>query len=86
MACVAAIFAIGLTTNLEWNSLRMKGRTRPLSVLQIRADARAKYSRMSAKKMKGMLTPIREYTCQHNISVPIDNVTTVYRIFYWLLC
>ena len=46
---------LGFVTDGEWNSLRTKGNTRPLSVLQIRADVRTKYSHMSLKKMTGML-------------------------------
>ena len=41
----------------EFNYLRMKGYTRPLSVLQIQADGRRKYSRLSSKKLLAMLTP-----------------------------
>ncbi len=37
--------------------LRAKGYTCPLSVLQIRAEVRAKYSKMSQRMMKAMLTP-----------------------------
>lgn len=48
---------IGFATNGEWNSLRTKGNTRPISVLQIRSNVRAKYSRMNLKKLIGMLTP-----------------------------
>ena len=52
------ILFVGATTNGEWNTLRSKGRTRPLSVLQIRANVRAKFSRMGVRKMQGMLTPV----------------------------
>ena len=52
---------LGFVTDGEWNSLRTKGNTRPLSVLQIRADVRTKYSHMSLKKMTGMLTPLCMY-------------------------
>ena len=37
--------------------LRAKGYTYPVSVLQIRAEVRAKYSKMSQSMMKAMLTP-----------------------------
>ncbi|XP_065892094.1 uncharacterized protein [Dysidea avara] len=50
----------GFTTDGEWNSLRTKGNSRPLSVFQIRADARSKYSHMSVKRMVEMITPIDE--------------------------
>ena len=51
----------GFITNGEWNNLRLKGRTRPLSIIQIRASVRAKYGRMGYKRMLGMLTPICKY-------------------------
>lgn len=50
-------YYIGLTTNGEWNSLRLQGDTRPLSIIQIRSDVRAKYSRLGYKTMINMLTP-----------------------------
>ena len=53
--------ASGLVTNGEFNSMRMKGNTRPLSVFQIRAQARAKYAQMGQRKMMNMLTPLRKY-------------------------
>ena len=37
--------------------------TRPLSALQIRADVRAKYSRMCFKKLSEMLMPYCMYVC-----------------------
>lgn len=51
------ILTLGFTTNGEWNSLRTKGNTRPLSVLQIRSDVRAKYAKLKAKKLIRMLSP-----------------------------
>ena len=63
---ICCIFiCIGLVTNGEWNSLRTKGNTRPLSVLEIRSNIRLKYGRMGEKKMKKMLTPQRNHanTC-----------------------
>ena len=46
----------GFTTDGEWNTLRSKGRTRPLSILQIRSDAWAKYGRMK-EKVDGNVIP-----------------------------
>jgi len=46
----------GFTTDGEWNSLRTKGNTRPLSIFQIRADARAKFARTGITKMINMIT------------------------------
>lgn len=37
--------------------MRINGYTRPLSVLQIKADARNKYAKMGKKTMEDMLTP-----------------------------
>ncbi len=50
-------FLIGLVTNGEFNSVRLKGNTRPLNILQIKAEARAKYARKSKSTMLAMLTP-----------------------------
>ncbi|XP_065887166.1 uncharacterized protein [Dysidea avara] len=48
----------GFTTDGEWNSLRSKGNTRPLSVFQVLSDARRKYSRTGLQTMIGMLSPL----------------------------
>ena len=50
-------------TNGEWNTLRSKGNTRPLSIFELRSNARNKYNRKSIKVMLGMLTP-KGYTIQ----------------------
>jgi len=52
----------GFTTDGEWNSLRTKGNTRPLSIFQIRADARAKFARTGFTKMNNMITLKGIYT------------------------
>ena len=57
------IMCIGFSTDGEWNSLRMKGNTRPLSVLEVRTRARNSCSRLSHKKMIGMLTPLSKFHC-----------------------
>ena len=49
---------LGFTTDGEWNSLRSKGNTRPLSVFQVLSDARRKYSRTGLQTMIGMLSPL----------------------------
>ena len=59
--CAFLHLYLGFVTDGEWNSLRTKGNTRPLSVLQIRADVRAKYSRMGFKTMSGMIMPLCMY-------------------------
>lgn len=51
----------GFTTDGEWNSLRVKGNTRPLSVFQVRSDARAKYAQMKLQKLIGMISPFSKY-------------------------
>ena len=47
----------GFVSDGEFNFLRAKGYTRPLSVLQVRSNVRNLYSRMSLHKMLGMITP-----------------------------
>ena len=47
----------GFVSDGEFNYLRTKGYTRPLSVIQIRSDVRRKYSRMSHTALLSMLTP-----------------------------
>ena len=48
---------IGFSTNGEWNSLRLRGNTRPLSFLLLTSTARSKYSRMGYQTMINILTP-----------------------------
>ena len=48
----------GMVTNGEHNGLRMRGNTRPLHVLQLRAEARAKVSKTSVNNLLAMLSPI----------------------------
>ena len=48
---------IGFVSNGEYKSMRVKGNTRPLSVLQIKANARKKYSSAAHSTMVDMLTP-----------------------------
>ena len=48
---------LGFTSNGEYNAMRNRGYTRPLSVLQIRSDIRSKYARLSKRTMQRMLTP-----------------------------
>ena len=51
------IYITGFSSDGEFNYLRTKGYTRPLSVLQIRSDVRNKYSKFSLRKLLAMLTP-----------------------------
>ena len=46
-----------MVTNGEHNGLRMRGNTRPLHILQVRAEARAKVSGTSVKNLVAMLSP-----------------------------
>lgn len=77
---------IGFTTNGEWNSLRSKGNTRPLSVFEVRSCARKKYSHASIKNMLGMLTPIREsamMSCKRVITCIMTSHLYMYRQRRW---
>ena len=44
--------------------MRVKGYTRPLSILQIKANSRKKYAQMAKNTMVEMLTPVGEL-CVH---------------------
>ena len=50
------VFVVGFCSDGEFNSLRNRGYTRPLSLFAVRSDVRSKYSRMSISTMKAMLT------------------------------
>ena len=52
------IFTEGFSSDGAFNYLRVRGNSRPLSIIQIRQDVRAKYNRLSQKTMLKMLTPI----------------------------
>ena len=54
---IKSIYLLGFVSDGEFNYLRRRGYTRPLTVLQIRADVRKKYSKLSHKKLVAMLTP-----------------------------
>ncbi|XP_065911420.1 uncharacterized protein [Dysidea avara] len=76
----------GFTTDGEWNSLRMKGNTRPLSVLQIRSDVRRQYGHMKLQKMIEMITPVCDAdgqctACAYNPAVPTDLLKQVHGWF-----
>lgn len=54
----------GFVSNGEYNSLRSTGYSRPLSVLQLKANAQAKYVQLGKTKMLKMLSPVCEsHTC-----------------------
>lgn len=48
----------GFTTNGEFNSLRWKGSTHPLTILQLRSEARKKFANRGLRPMLDMFTPI----------------------------
>ncbi len=52
-------------SNGEHNELRAKGYTHPVSIFNIKSGIRAKYSRMSAKKLKKMITPIGKQSSEN---------------------
>ena len=54
----------GFVSNGEYNVFRVKGYSRPLSVLKIRSLVRNKIARMSVSKMEAMLCPVgKKITC-----------------------
>jgi hypothetical protein len=59
--------AVGFCSDGEFNTLRNRGYTRPLSVFAIRSDVRSKYARMSVATMKAMLTPEGKQKCHHQM-------------------
>lgn len=58
MMMIIVLKYTGFVSNGEYNVLRAKGYTRPISVLKIKADTRRKYAKMGLKKMVDMLTPL----------------------------
>jgi hypothetical protein len=59
---------LGFVCNGEFNYLRSKGYTRPVSIFQIRSSVKKKYRKTSKKKLIAMLTPKRMCTV-HNYFV-----------------
>ncbi len=55
--CIIHYNHAGVVTDGDWNTLRSKGCTRPLSIFEIRSDMRNKYSRTSIGTLTNMLTP-----------------------------
>ena len=53
-------FITGSVSNGEFNTLRARGYSRPVSILQVRADVRAKYAKIKQSVLKSMLTPLRK--------------------------
>ena len=48
---------VGFVSNGEYNVFRLKGYTRPVSVLKVKSNARNKFSSVAASTMEKMLTP-----------------------------
>ena len=55
---VYMVIRTGFVSNGEHNVLRATGYTRPVSLFKIRSSVRAKYAKMSAKKLHSMITPV----------------------------
>ena len=54
------LFSVGFVSDGEFNYMRRKGYTRPLSVVQIRANVRTKYNKLHQRTLLAMLTPKRK--------------------------
>ena len=54
------LFSEGFVSDGEFNYMRSKGYTRPLSVLQIRTNVRTKYKKIHQRTLLAMLTPKRK--------------------------
>ena len=59
------VMCVGFVSNDEYNYLRSRGYTHLFSILQIRTDARNKYSQMRQNLLLEMLSPkgIIHYLC-----------------------
>ena len=57
MMTESTLLSLGFVSNGEFNYMRSKGYTRPLSVLQIRTNVRTKYNKIRQKTLLAMLTP-----------------------------
>lgn len=57
---IGFVLYTGFMSNGEYNVFRYKGYTRPLSIFQLRSQARKKFKSIGVKRMKGMLTPVGE--------------------------
>lgn len=57
---------IGSVSNGEFNTLRARGYSRPVSILQVRADVRAKYAKIKHSVLKSMLSPLRKCVNKKN--------------------
>ena len=52
---------IGFVSNGEYNVFRLKGYTRPVSVLKVRSSARSKFSSIAISTMEKMFDPTGMY-------------------------
>ena len=52
---------IGFVSNGKYNVFRLKGYTRPVSVLKVRSSARSKFSSIAISTMEKMLDPTGMY-------------------------
>lgn len=63
-------------SNGEHNELRCTGYTRPVNVLKIKSDMRAKYSKMSVKKLMRMITPDGKLYCPGSLHIHVTSTRT----------
>lgn len=72
--------------NGEYNSLRSMGCLRPVSVLKLKSNTRAKYAQMGKAKMMRMLSPICEYIVAYMAlqCVLFHFASTLYSLFIFL--
>ena len=80
------IFSVtGFVSDGEFNFLRAKGYTGPLSVFQVRSNVRNLYSRMSSRKMLGMITPKgKPHRHTYFTFCIVGNVTYTYKYHLYL--
>ena len=77
---VCIMIGVGFVSNGEYNSMRAQGYSQPLSVLQIRADTRRKYSSMGKKTMIDMLTPKRKIKLHYNV-IHVHVHVSLYKVY-----
>ncbi len=65
------LLLLGFCSDGEFNSMRNRGYTRPISVFLIRSQVRAKYARLSESTMLAMLTPIGNNK-MHNYTIVLN--------------
>lgn len=69
-------------TNGEFNKLRSQGYKRPISVIQIKANVRKKYSNKGETALLAMLTPMSMFVC-FSICMHVHDCYHNYRDAKW---